>query len=80
MIRNKADYKRLLIRKLQLVNSCTNFFKLYFNPTQRFLLFHCTCEYYLNTSGNKLFYFAVKYLKYKQSLKLNFSIPENVAD
>jgi len=84
MVRNNADYKRFLRRELQLGNSSTNFLKLYFKtnfkPTQRFLLFHRTCEYYLNTSGNKLFYFAVKYLKYKQSLKLNFSIPENVAD
>jgi serine acetyltransferase len=34
----------------------------------------------LNTSGNKLFCFEVKYLKHKQYLKFSFSIPENVAD
>ena len=85
MIRNKADYKRFLRIELKLgEKGSANFFKLYFKtnfkPTQRFLLFHRTCEYYLNTSGNKLIYYVMKYLKYKQSLKLNFSIPENVAD
>ena len=83
MIKSKADYKRFLRIELKLGNGSTNFIILYFKtcfkPERRFLLLHRTCEYYLNT-GNKLMYYFFKYLKYRHSVKIGFSIPENVAD
>jgi serine O-acetyltransferase len=84
MIRNKADYHRYLESDLKLEDGSVIFFKLYiktaFHPTHRFILLHRTCEYYLNTKKNKLLLYLFKYLKHKLAIRLNFSIPENVAD
>ena len=83
MIKNKKDYKHFLKVELKLGNASTNFFLLYFKtslkPERRFLLLHRACEYYLNT-GNKLMYYVLKYIKHRHSVKIGFSIPENVAD
>jgi serine O-acetyltransferase len=84
MIKNREDYQRFLRAELRVIGSL-NFFRLYlktsFQPTHRFLLLLRTCEYLKNTKTSILYqflYFFVKYLKYKQGIKLGFSIPENV--
>lgn len=56
------------------------YWKTRFRPTQRFLLLLRTCEYLKNTKGNPILYALVKYMKYRLSTRLGFSIPENVAD
>lgn len=87
MIRSKSQYKEYI--KIECVESNYNWFLIYyintyikFRPTSRFLLLLRTCEYYKNVKKgifNKIIYFFIKYQKYKLGLKLNFTIPENVA-
>lgn len=86
MIRSKSDYIRFL-KAEQSTTGNINFFALYlktsFQPTRRFLLLLRTCEYLGNVKKGLLFrflYVVVKYLKYRLATRLNFSIPENVAD
>lgn len=87
MIKNRNEY-RLYIKEESIIGS-SSFFKCYvysylnFQPISRFLLLLRTCEYYRNCKKgyiNKLFYFIIKFQKYKLGLKLGFTIPENVFD
>ena len=84
MIRSKEDYKRFLSVEICNGDKPKHFLFLYvktfFKPTSKFLLLLRTCEYYLNTNKISLLYYVVKFLKFKLSTKLGFSIPENVAD
>lgn len=86
MIKNKLDYQRYLKLEQNSFGS-TNFVWLYFKstfkPTARFLLLLRTCEYLRNTQSgifHKAIYYIIKYLKYRLATRLNFTIPENVAD
>lgn len=86
MIRSKSDYIRFL-KAEQATRGGVNFFVLYiktaFHPTRRFLLLLRTCEYLKNVKKGtvyRLIYLIAKYLRYRLSIRLNFSIPENVAD
>ena len=86
MIENKSDYQRYLRLEQKCLGS-TNFVWLYlktsFKPTARFLLLLRTCEYLRNTQKGifyKPFYYVVKYLKYRLSTRLSFSIPENTVE
>lgn len=87
MINNKKDYKEYLLAEC-CKGKRPSFFSCYltsyirFNPIQRFILLLRTCEYYKNSKKgvlNKGIYFLVKYQKYRLGLKLNFTIPENIA-
>ncbi len=85
MIKSKADLKLYL--KSELKQSYSHwlticYLKTAFKPTLRFLFLLRICEYYKNCKKgvfNRIIYLGIKYLKYKKSLQLSFSIPENVA-
>lgn len=88
MIKDKQDYKRFLrTEQGEATDRSTNFLWLYlkssFQPCLRFLLLLRTCEYLRNAKSgpvSSVFYFLLKWMKYRLATRLNFTIPENVAD